>query len=35
MSSRFTFECKYCGMDFGTDVVKLALHIGKIHDTSR
>lgn len=35
MSDQYTFHCKYCGEDFGTGVVELALHIGKVHDISR
>lgn len=29
------FECEYCGKDFGSEPQKLAVHIGKIHDSGR
>ncbi len=35
LSNQFKFECMFCGKDFGIDVMKLALHIGKIHDQAR
>ncbi|MDH3658173.1 MAG: hypothetical protein OEM77_08580 [Nitrosopumilus sp.] len=35
MSNQYTFDCRFCGKDFGSDVVELALHIGKIHDSPR
>lgn len=28
------FECEYCGKKF-TEPIKIALHIGKFHDTGR
>ena len=28
----YVFECQYCGMSFGSDVMRLAVHIGKEHD---
>ncbi|MGI9565538.1 MAG: hypothetical protein ACR2LL_00810 [Nitrosopumilus sp.] len=35
MSNQYSFECKFCGMDFGSDVIKLASHIGRVHDSPR
>ena len=35
MSNTYRFQCQFCGKDFGSDVVELALHIGKIHDKPR
>jgi len=35
LSNQYKFECKFCGKDFGIDVMKLAVHIGKIHDQQR
>lgn len=35
MSNQYTFHCEFCGEDFGTDVVELALHIGNVHDSPR
>ena len=35
MSNEYRFECEFCGKDFGTDVMDLALHIGRIHDMPR
>ena len=35
MSNQYTFRCKFCGMEFNDDVIALALHIGRIHDTTR
>ena len=35
MSNQFKFECQFCGEEFGKNVVNLALHIGKIHDSPR
>ena len=35
MPGRFDFQCRYCGKDFGNDVIKLAKHIGKRHDPCR
>ena len=35
VASQFDFYCKYCGKNFGSDVIKLAKHIGKQHDQSR
>ena len=32
---RFDFYCKYCGKDFGNNVIKLARHIGRCHDQAR
>ena len=29
------FECNFCGTSFGTNVIELALHIGRIHDSPR
>ena len=35
MSNQFKFECQFCGEEFDKNVVDLALHIGKIHDSPR
>ena len=35
MSNQFKFEYQFCGEEFGKNVVDLALHIGKIHDSPR
>jgi len=35
LSNQYKFECKFCGKDFDTDVVELALHIGRVHDKPR
>lgn len=35
MSSQYNFECVYCGLEFGSEVIELALHIGKVHDPPR
>ena len=35
LSSQYKFECKFCGKEYGTEVVKLALHIGRVHDKTR
>lgn len=35
MPGHFDFHCKYCGKDFGDDVIKLAKHIGRRHDPCR
>ena len=35
MVNQYVFECNFCGISFGTDVIKLALHIRKIHDVPR
>ena len=35
MSSQYNFECTICGLKFGSDVIELALHIGKVHDPPR
>ena len=35
MPQRCRFECSFCGKDFGSDVMGLAVHIGRIHDRSR
>lgn len=32
MYEKMTFQCTFCGKDFDDDVIKLAKHIGKIHD---
>ena len=32
LSNQHTFQCKFCGEDFGNSVVNLALHIGRNHD---
>ena len=35
MSGQYAFDCKFCGMSFGDNVIELAVHIGKVHDTPR
>ncbi len=35
LPNQYTFECKFCGKDFGTNVIGLALHIGRVHDKPR
>ena len=35
LSNQYKFKCKFCGKDFGEDVVELALHIGRVHDVPR
>ena len=35
LRNQYTFKCKFCGKDFGTNVIELALHIGEIHDSPR
>ena len=35
MSNQYSFNCKFCGMNFEDNVIELAIHIGKVHDTSR
>jgi len=35
LSNQYKFKCNFCGMDFGDNVIKLALHIGKVHDKPR
>lgn len=33
--SQFEFQCRYCGKNFGDDVIKLAKHIKTQHDPCR
>ncbi len=35
LSNQYTFQCKFCGKDYGSDVIELALHIGRVHDNPR
>ena len=35
VSNTYKFQCKFCGEDFGDDVVELAVHIGRVHDSPR
>jgi len=35
LPNQYKFKCKFCGKDYGTDVIELALHIGKVHDNPR
>ena len=35
LSTEFKFECQFCGKEYGSDVVELALHIGRVHDKVR
>lgn len=32
MSNSYEFECTFCKMNFGSDVIKLAEHIRDSHD---
>ncbi|MCE2498543.1 MAG: hypothetical protein J4F28_06085 [Nitrosopumilaceae archaeon] len=34
-ASPYVFECTFCGKVFGSDVMGLALHIGRTHDHTR
>ena len=35
MSNQYEFQCPFCGKDFGSEVIDMAKHIGKLHDPSR
>jgi len=35
LSNQYVFKCNFCGISFGNNVIKLALHIGRIHDSPR
>ncbi len=35
LSSQYKFQCTFCGKEYGTDVVELAIHIGRVHDQQR
>jgi len=35
LSSQYEFKCTFCGKEYGTDVVELAIHIGRVHDQQR
>ncbi len=35
LSSQYKFKCTFCGKEYGTDVVELAIHIGRVHDQQR
>ena len=35
MPAQYNFECTYCGLEFGSDVVELAIHIRRVHDPPR
>ncbi len=35
MSTQYKFECRYCGKEYGDNVIELALHIGRVHDIAR
>ena len=32
MSNNYNFECMFCKMNFGSNVIKLAKHIRDLHD---
>ena len=34
-SPELRFACPFCGRDFGSDVMGLAVHIGRMHDPPR
>ncbi len=35
LSSQYEFKCMFCDKEYGSDVVELALHIGRVHDQPR
>lgn len=35
MSDEYRFGCAFCGKDFGSDVIGLAMHIRSAHDAPR
>ena len=35
LSDQYKFKCKFCEMDFGDNVIELAIHIGRVHDDSK
>jgi len=35
LSNQYIFHCKFCGAEFGSNVIELALHIGRTHDETR
>ncbi len=35
LSSQYSFQCMFCGKEYGENVIKLAIHIGKVHDNPR
>ena len=35
LSNQYKFECKFCGKNYGMDVIELAVHIGRVHDKPR
>jgi len=35
LSNQYNFECKFCGKNYGMDVIELAVHIGRVHDKPR
>jgi len=35
LSSQYSFQCMFCGKEYGEKVIDLAIHIGKVHDKPR
>ncbi len=35
LSNQFSFQCMFCGKEYGEKVIELAIHIGKVHDKQR
>ncbi len=35
LSSQYSFQCMFCGKEYGEKVIDLAIHIGKVHDKQR
>ena len=35
LSSQYSFQCMFCGKEYGEKVIELAIHIGKVHDKPR
>ncbi len=35
LSSQYSFQCMFCGKEYGENVIDLAIHIGKVHDKPR
>ncbi len=35
LSNQYSFQCMFCGKEYGDKVIELAIHIGKVHDKQR
>jgi len=35
LSNQYSFQCMFCGKEYGEKVIELAIHIGKVHDKPR